>query len=50
MHEIVRGRSITFRFLKKKRTIWIWKSTYHLLDKWQEKQSSHYVYEFVGRR
>jgi len=50
MHEIVRGRSITFRFLKKKRTIWIWKRTYHLLDKWQEKQSSHYVYEFVGRR
>ncbi len=29
---------------------WIWKRTYHLADKWEQKQSSHYVYEFVGRR
>jgi hypothetical protein len=50
MHEIVRGRSRSFRLFKKRRTIWFWKRTYHLLDKWQEKQSSHYVYEFVGRR
>jgi hypothetical protein len=50
MHEIVRGRKITFRLFKKKRIIWIWKRTYHLLDKWEQKQSSHYVYEFVGRR
>lgn len=29
---------------------WLWKRTYHLLDKWEMKQSSHYAYEFVGRR
>lgn len=29
---------------------WIWQRTYHLADKWEKKQSSHYVYEFVGRR
>lgn len=29
---------------------WIWKRTYHLADKWEQKQSSHYAYEFVGRR
>ncbi len=50
VHEVVRGKKITFKLLKKKKVIWIWKRTYHLLDKWQEKQSSHYVYEFVGRR
>jgi hypothetical protein len=49
-HEVVRGLVIRFRLFNKTRTIWIWKRTYHLLDKWEEKQSSHYVYEFVGRR
>ncbi len=29
---------------------WIWKRTYHLADKWEQKQSSHYAYEYVGRR
>lgn len=29
---------------------WIWKRTYHLADKWEQKQSSHYVYEYVARR
>ena len=29
---------------------WIWKRTYHLADKWELKQSSHYVYEYVARR
>jgi hypothetical protein len=50
MREVVRGRYIRFKLFKKKHTIWIWKRTYHLLDKWEQKQSSHYVYEFVGRR
>lgn len=50
MHEIVRGRKISFKLFGKRRTKWIWKRTYHLLDKWEQKQSSHYVYEFVSRR
>lgn len=29
---------------------WIWKRTYHLADKWEQKQSSHYAYEYVARR
>lgn len=29
---------------------WLWKRTYHLADKWEQKQSSHYVYEYVARR
>ena len=31
-------------------TTWIWKRTYHLADKWEQKQSSHYAYEYVARR
>jgi hypothetical protein len=31
-------------------TRWIWKRTYHLADKWEQKQSSHYAYEYVARR
>lgn len=52
MREVVTGRPISFslRGSKNKRRVWIWKRTFHLLDKWEEKQSSHYVYEFVGRR
>jgi hypothetical protein len=50
IHEVVRGRRIRFKLFGSKRTIWIWKRTYHLLDKWEVKQSSHYVYEFVARR
>ena len=61
-NQIVRGRKISFRMpfniggCKKKGTLnyycqrWIWKRTYHVLDGWQTKQSSHYAYEFVGRR
>ncbi len=61
-HEIVRGRKVSFHMpfnigsCKKKGTLnyfcqrWVWKRTYNLLDKWQEKQSSHYAYEFIGRR
>jgi hypothetical protein len=49
-HEIVRGKVIKFKLFKKTKRIWIWKRTFHLLDKWEVKQSSHYVYEFVGRR
>lgn len=40
-------RQGTFRFYCKR---WIWKRTYHLADKWEQKQSSHYAYEFVARR
>jgi hypothetical protein len=57
MHEIVRGRSISFRIPirtrrcpNKRCTVWIWKRTYHLLEPSKFKQSSHYVYEFVARR
>lgn len=61
-HEFVRGRKISFNMpfniggCKKKGPLnyycqrWIWKRTYHLLDKGEKKQSSHYAYEFVGRR
>lgn len=50
IHEVVRGRSRTFKLFGKPRTIWFWKRTYHLLAGWEVKQSSHYVYEFVARR
>ena len=40
-------RQGTFRYYCKR---WIWKRTYHLADKWEQKQSSHYAYEFVARR
>ncbi|HYE57690.1 MAG TPA: hypothetical protein VD948_04260, partial [Rhodothermales bacterium] len=50
MGEEVRGRAIRFKLFGKKRTIWIWKRTYHLLNNWQTKQSSHFAYEYVGRR
>lgn len=50
MHEIVRGKSMQYWLLGKWHRAWIWKRTYHLLDKWEKKQSCHYVYEFVGRR
>ncbi|HEV3089153.1 MAG TPA: hypothetical protein VGX96_18220 [Candidatus Elarobacter sp.] len=50
IHEIVRGRSFQYKLFGKIHRVWIWKRTYHLLDKWEKKQSSHYVYEFVGRR
>ena len=39
-------RQGTFRFYCKR---WIWKRTYHLADKWESKQSSHYAYEYVAR-
>lgn len=50
VREIVRGRHIDYKLFGKNHRIWVWKRTYHLLDKWQQKQSSHYAYEFVGRR
>lgn len=40
-------RQGTFKFYCKR---WLWKRTYHLADKWEQKQSSHYAYEFVARR
>lgn len=48
--EHVRGRKLSFKLFGKRRTWWIWKRTYHTLDKGEQKQSSHYAYEFVGRR
>lgn len=62
MHVIKRGQRIRFHMpfnignctkqgaLRYYCQRWIWKRTYHLADKWEQKQSSHYVYEFVGRR
>lgn len=66
MHEIRRGRKVSFSMpwnigncevrsgfhpiLPYRCTTWIWKRTYHLADKWEKKQSSHYAYEYVGRR
>ncbi|MBI5276622.1 MAG: hypothetical protein HY854_09195 [Burkholderiales bacterium] len=62
MRQVVRGKRISFHMpfnignctkkstLKYYCTRWIWKRTYHLADKWEQKQSSHYVYEFVARR
>ena len=66
MHEIKRGRKIAFKFpinlgscekipggtgLKRYWCAkWIWKRTYHLADKWELKQDSHYAYEYIGRR
>lgn len=64
MREIRRGRKVGFNmpfnlgncvkqghgFLKWYCHKWIWKRTYHLADKWEQKQSSHYAYEYVGRR
>lgn len=63
MHEIQRGRKIRFKLpwniggctKASGQTLWrcqkwIWKRTYHLASKWEKKQSSHYAYEYVGRR
>jgi hypothetical protein len=62
MHEIRRGRKVSFHmpfnigncvkqgFARWYCQRWIWKRTYHLADKWEQKQSSHYAYEFIGRR
>lgn len=50
MREYKSGRYIKFRLFGKTRKIWIWKRTYHLLNNWESKASTHYVYEYVGRR
>ena len=62
MRVLERGRTIKFNMplnigncvkkspLKYHCTRWIWKRTYHLAEKWEQKQSSHYVYEYVARR
>ena len=47
--EIVKGRYIKFRLFRKTRKIWLWKRTYERLNHWEQKQDSHYVYEFVAR-
>ncbi|HLL32016.1 MAG TPA: hypothetical protein VK403_13580, partial [Allosphingosinicella sp.] len=44
MREYIRGKKIPFT------RKWLWKRTYHLLRNWHKKSSSHFVYEFVGRR
>lgn len=48
--EFLDGRYFKFRLFGVTRKIWVWKRTYHLLSKWQNKSSGHYVYEFVLRR
>ena len=48
--EIVRGKKIKFRLFRRTRYLWFWKRTYERLAGWENKQSSHYVYEFVARR
>ena len=63
MHEFQRGRKIRFKLpwniggctKTSSQTLWrcqtwVWKRTYHLAVKWEQKQSSHYAYEYVGRR
>jgi hypothetical protein len=63
LKERIRGRLLSFNmpfnfngkcervgFLNWYCKVWIWKRTYHLLDKWEKKQTSHYAYEFIGRR
>ncbi|MBL0162589.1 MAG: hypothetical protein IPP82_02750 [Xanthomonadales bacterium] len=47
--EIVKGRYIKFRLFRKTRKIWLWKRTYERLNHWEQRQDSHYVYEFVAR-
>ena len=49
-YEVVRGRKVSFKLFGVRRTWWIWKRTYHLADRSGQKQSTHYAYEFVGRR
>lgn len=48
--EIERGRKISFRFLNRTRTWWIWRRIYHVLNHWQDKAASHYAYEYALRR
>lgn len=54
MHQVVRGLKFTFKLFKNsKKTYsrWIWKRNYFLLDGLGcERSSSHYVYQYVGRR
>jgi hypothetical protein len=50
MHEFVRGKKVSFKLFGRRITWWIWKRTYHLLNRYPSKASAHYVYEFVARR
>lgn len=50
LHEYVKGRKRTFTLFGKKHTWWIWKRTYHRLNHWEDKASTHFAYEFVARR
>lgn len=61
VEEFVIGRKLSFRIPKpfpypharcpnRWCSWWIWKRTYDMPVRWQFKQSSHYVYEFVARR
>lgn len=49
IHEIVRGRRVTFKLFGVRRSFWLWKRTYHLPNHWETMSSAHYVYQFVGR-
>lgn len=47
--EEVRGRKKTFTIFKKKKTVWFWKRTYHLMKGWRDKVQMDYVQELVLR-
>ena len=51
--ELVAGDKVTFSLTAFGRTLsytwWIWKRTYHLLQGWEQKKPSDYVYDFVLR-
>ena len=49
--QFVKGPKIKYKKNgRPQRPLWKWKRTFHVLDKWEKKQSSHYAYEFIGRR
>ena len=49
-HEYQRGRKLKFKLFGKTYTWWIWRRTYHLLNRWEHKAAPHFVYEYAFRR
>lgn len=47
--EEIRGRKKTFKIFKKKKTWWIWKRKYYLLEGWRNKVQMDYVHDLVLR-
>jgi hypothetical protein len=50
MKEYQRGRKISFKLFGTKYTWWIWRRTYHLLNRWEDKAATHFAYEYAYRR